>query len=465
MNDLLQSFERLCRDRGDELAIWSRGERRRLSFRQVAEETTAWAGQLAHLRQPGAEAAPVVAVAVGNVAAFVPLVLALFSLEIPVALVESGLSAADKLTLCRRLGLSFLLHREALLVGPGLRSLELSPAISLTRLEEVAPSRPPPGTVLVKVTSGSTGDPVGICLSAPALDAGIGQIAAGMEITGRDRVLMAIPLSHSYGFDNGLLSLVRLGTPLVLEPGYYPSTLLSALAEGEATVFPAVPPMVRALAESDWPQHLPLSRVISAGGPLPPEFACRFRQRSGRFVHQFYGSTETGGISFERHPEEADAPGTVGHPLPGVEVGLDPEGTVTVDSPANFLAYLGQPSRDCRRVRLGDRAEWTAEGRLRLTGRTADLLNVGGRRVSAAAIEATLRELPGVLEAAVVGVSDPLRGDRVVAFLVGAPVTLDGQRLPPGLAPRDLRYIEALPFTSRGKLDRASLKRLAGDRA
>lgn len=463
MINLLQSFERLCRDRGDELAIWSRGERLKLSFGELAEETAAWTSRLAGLGASEATSAPelpIVAVGVGNVAAFVPLVLALFTLDIPVALIDGALPTEDKVALCRRLGLPILLHRDL-----SLPCELLAPGIGLTRLSAVVSSPPPVGTTLVKVTSGSTGEPVGICLSAQALTHGIDQIADGMDLTGQDRILMAIPLSHSYGFDNGLLSLVRLGTPLILEPGFYPAMLLTALAEGEVTFFPAVPPMVRALAEGDWPQSLPLRRVISAGGPLPPEFASRFRQRSGRFVHQFYGSTETGGISFERDPENAAAPGTVGHPLPGVSIELDEEGAVTVDSAANFLAYLGQPRRERRRFKLSDRGEWTSSGRLRLTGRTADLLNVGGRRVSAAAIEATLRELPGVREAAVVGVSDPLRGDRVVAFLVGAPISLDVYRLPQGLAPRDLRYLEALPFTDRGKLDRASLKRLAGSRA
>ncbi len=457
MNDLLESFERQCRDRGAELAIWSRGERLGLSFEDVANDVATWSAKLGAL-EPAIARPWVLALGVGNVAAFVPLVLAAFSLRIPIALVDGALPAEEKLALCRRLGLPGLIHRDTTLIGE-----ELGGGLVFTRPAGVAPCPPPAGTVLVKITSGSTGDPVGICLSAAALDAGIRQIAEGMELTRQDRVLMAIPLSHSYGFDNGLLSLVKVGTPLILEPGYYPAMLLSALSEGGATFFPAVPPMVRALAESDWPRDLPLSRVISAGGPLAAEFASRFAERSGRPVRQFYGSTETGGISFERRPEEPQALGTVGQPLPGVSVSVDSQGSVQVDSAANFIAYLGQPIRDNRVVKLADRGEWTAEGRLRLTGRTADLLNVGGRRVSTAAIEASLRELPGIREAAVVGVADPLRGDRVVAFLVGAPVILEGQRLPPGLAPRDLRYLDALPFTSRGKLDRASLRRLAGE--
>jgi acyl-coenzyme A synthetase/AMP-(fatty) acid ligase len=94
-------------------------------------------------------------------------------------------------------------------------------------------------------------------------------------------------------------------------------------------------------------------------------------------------------------------------------------------------------------------------------GRAADLLNVGGRRVSAAALEAALRGLDGVDDAAVVAVDDALRGDRVIGFVVGAAPVIDPARLPAGLAPRSIRRLDALPYTARGKLDRSALRRLA----
>jgi acyl-CoA synthetase (AMP-forming)/AMP-acid ligase II len=319
--------------------------------------------------------------------------------------------------------------------------------------------------VLVKLTSGSTGDPVGVCLDEPALMAGIAHIVDGMAIAPHDRVLVAIPLSHSYGFDNGVLSLAVHGTPLVLEPSFYPGPLLTALAEGEISFFPAVPPLVRALAETAWPSTLPLRTVICAGAPLPVETARRFRQRSGRYVHQFYGSTETGGISYETAPEEAAADGTVGRPLPGVRLVLCEGGVVTVDSSANFGAHLG---RDCaltrRTVATGDTGELDASGRLRLTGRSADICNVGGRKIPAAALEEALRGATGVEELAVVGVDDPVRGDRIVAFLVARGRTIDLSTLPSGLQPREVRLVETLPYTERGKLDRQALRELARSR-
>jgi acyl-coenzyme A synthetase/AMP-(fatty) acid ligase len=452
MGPIRAAFDRRCRDRPAAPALWSRGEGERLSFGDLARRVAAWERAL---DLPAGEP---LALGVGNSAALVEVFLAALARGIPVLLLDAGLPAAGKLDLCRRLGVGALLHRDPELPGEEL------PGLRLTRLPGVAAATVAPGTVLVKLTSGSIGAPLGICLTEAALAAGIAQIGEGMELCRCDRVLIAIPLAHSYGFDNGVLSLAVLGTPLVLEPSCYPAPLLRALAEGEVSFFPAVPPLIRVLAEVDWPTGLPLTRVVSAGGPLRPDFARRFRQGSGLAVHQFYGSTETGGISFERHPEEAAAEGTVGRPLPGVEVRLGPDGAVAVESPANFHAYFGLAPRGERRVVLADRGEWTPEGRLRLVGRAADLLNVAGRRVSAAALEAALRRLPGVEDAAVVGVEDPLRGDRAVAFVVGLGAPPEPGLLPAGLAPRDVHPVAALPYTERGKLDRRRLLRLVAER-
>ena len=114
-----------------------------------------------------------------------------------------------------------------------------------------------------------------------------------------------------------------------------------------------------------------------------------------------------------------------------------------------------------RAVVTGDLARFTPDGRLRLIGRTADLLNVGGRKVAAVAVEEALRGLSGVADAAVVGVPDPMRGDRTVAFLVTDRWPIELGCLPGRLRPRELRRVERLPHNGRGKLDRAELRRSA----
>lgn len=465
MSVFLESLGRHLRDRGDQLALWSRAEDVRLRFGELAS----WSEELARLI--GHEDGAPVGVATGNCAAFCALFLALRRLGLAFVGIDGSLSCEQKLELCRRLGIGRLIHRHG--EAPAGDRRELGHGL---HLEDLAGERvmPPPGTALIKLTSGSTGDPLGACFDDESLLAGIHQIGAGMEIAASDRVLMAIPLSHSYGFDNGVLSLCALGTPLVLEPSYYPAALLRALQESEATFLPLVPPLVRGVAQppaaatgAGFFADLALRRVICAGGNLLPEAAALFLATTGRPVHNFFGSTETGGITFERDPLAPEALGTVGHPLPGVSIEIDPEGRVQVSSAANTLGHFGPGAavpgagQRGRAVATGDLATFTPEGRLRLLGRSADILNIGGKKVSAMEIESALRALPGVREAAVVGVEDAVRGERSVAFLVAETWPVDVSPLQPRLLPRELHRIDALPYTERGKVDRAFLRTMA----
>jgi long-chain acyl-CoA synthetase len=454
MGPIRLAFERLVREREHELAVWSRAEGLTLTFGEVAERVETWRRLLAPLPKLP------VALSTGNCAAFPELFAALLALDVPVVAMDGSLPLQARLDLCRRLGVTVLLHRDP--AG----GEALAETVRISYLPLATPVEPPAGTALVKLTSGSTGEPVGVCLSEEALAHGIANIVEGMAIRPRDRVLVAIPLSHSYGFDNGVLSLLAHGTPLVLEPGFYPQSLLTALAEGEIDFFPAVPPLVRALGETEWPAGLPLRTVICAGAPLPVETSRRFAARSGRHVHQFYGSTETGGITFERAPHEPGAEGTVGTPLPGVTLELGEAGAVGVRSAASYGGHLGRDAVLATRVvTTGDTGELGADGRLRLTGRTADICNVGGRKIAVVALEEALRGATGVEELAVVGIDDPVRGDRIVAFLVAGQRTVDLSTLPSGLALREVRLVEKLPYTERGKLDRQRLRELARSRA
>ncbi|MEL7060444.1 MAG: class I adenylate-forming enzyme family protein, partial [Acidobacteriota bacterium] len=414
---------------------------------ELARETDAW-------RQRAADWPAPVGVAVGNHPDVVSLFLALSQLGKPMVALEA---TRDIVGLAAACGLPTVVRRgsESSSVDDGSEPQHL----------EVEAAATPPGTVLVKRTSGSTGVPTGVCFDAPSLLAGVRQIAAGMDLSADDRVLLSIPLNHSYGFDNGVLSLAVLGTPLILQPSPLPRPMLRAIHDTEATVLPIVPPLVRALAHVRWPTHQ-LRRVISAGGRLPPQEASAFHRASGRPVHNFYGSSESGGLCFETDPLAAGSVGTVGQPLPGVEIKLagggETPGTVVASSAANRIGRLGSTERlEDRRVRPGDLAEWTEDGRLRLLGRADDVLNVAGRKVRAGEMEAALGALDGVSEAAVVAVEDAARGDLPIAFVVADRWPICSTRLPDRLMPRRLYRLDALPITARGKLDRADLRRRA----
>ncbi len=454
---ILEAFFATCARRGEDLAVLSRGEARSTSFVGLAEQVEQWAEGLQAMLAVSSSAGPrPVALAVGNRGAFIELFFALRRLGRAVVIVDAAASADCRLEICRRFGVGDLIETAAEQAGEA-----LGQGLWLRRLTVVAPVELPPATALVKLTSGSTGEPVGACFDEAALRAGIEQIAAAMELQAGDRALITIPLSHSYGFDNAVLSLAVVGTSLLLEPSFFPHALLRAARDSEATFLPLVPPLVRSLAQADWPAGLRLRRVICAGAPLDEEVAAAFYRVSGLAVHNFYGSSETGGICFERQPLDPAAPGTVGEPLPGVQVELD-DGRVTVLSAANSIGTPGRPGRaPAAAIVTGDTGVWDEGGRLRLTGRSADILNIGGRKVAIARIEQALLQLAGVHQAAVVGVADRSRGDLSMAFLVADRWPIDTRGLAAGLVPRRLSRIDQLPYNSRGKLDRALLRRRA----
>lgn len=427
----------------DAPAIIDLKQGRTQTFKQLLQAVESALGSLAPVR--GA-----VALAVRN-SDLCPLFFAARRLGLTVVLMDAQPSVDDKRRLCRRLGIQWLVHSGA----QGRPAVESVDGVKATPL--------PPGIDIVKLTSGSTGLPSGACFADHDLLLGADHIARGMEITERDRILMLIPLTHSYGFDNGVLLLATLGTPLILESRIFPGDILRALAAGDVTVLPLVPPLVRSLARADWPSLPHLRRVICAGAPLPLACARAFHEVSGVPVHNFYGSSESGGICFEVDPSNPEAGGTVGRPLPGVDVRLGANGRVEVRSEANRRAIWGaeqQLTGDRRTVYPGDAGTWAGE-RLKLTGRAVDLLNVGGRKIAAREIEHRLEQLPGVRQAVVIGMADAMRGDRLVAFLVADSWPISLEAVPRRMRPRESRRLDEMPTTARGKIDRAALRRLA----
>jgi long-chain acyl-CoA synthetase len=459
---LLEALARQVRDLRDREALRSEGEGLSVRFGTLGERVAAWA---AALRKARLEEGELVALAVGNVAAFPELFFALRQAGAAALAVDDGATPAGFSEVCRAMGAAASLHRRPDWGGEPLEGAP-DPSVRLARTR--AGRRPPAATGLVKLTSGSTLNPRGACFTDGALAEGIAHIAEAMSLTRADRVLVSIPLSHSYGFDNGVLSLAWAGTPLVLQPDVLPAALLRTIREREVTFFPAVPALVRALARAAWPAGLRLRGVISASAPLSPEAARAFHEASGVPVAQFFGATECGGISFETRPEDPEAQGTVGFPLPGVRIEIHPEEGVRVHSAANRSALLPEAPDVPPWVATGDRAERTPGGRLRLLGRIRPLGNVGGVKVDLGAIDAFLRGLPGVEDAVTMALEDPARGHRLVSCVETRAHTPESllelcrERLSAREIPAEIRVM-SLPRTPRGKLDRSAVAGLLGE--
>ena len=350
--------------------------------------------------------------------------------------------------------------------------------VRLTLLDS-AFARFDPEVAVLKLTSGSTGAPRGIVTPSAALVADDAQLAVSMGLEEGERILAAIPMSHSYGLSSVAMPALMRGSRLVVPDGDGPFDGVEAALAGNVTFLPTVPAYLQALLRTSQPPPLPpsLRLVITAGAPLPPEVATRFRAVYDRPVQVFYGASECGGICFDREGGAGER-GTLGTPVDGVRITLEPAekggdvGVVTVSSPAVTACYHPEPD-----PRLGGGLFLTSDlgafryGELVLLGRCDDLINVRGKKVNPREVEEVLTALAGVDEAVVLGVPAPEGGGEVVRAVVacraggpGAEVVLSWcrSRLAPHKVPRGVMVVESLPRTARGKLDRVALRALAG---
>lgn len=331
----------------------------------------------------------------------------------------------------------------------------------------------------VKLTSGSTGEPRGILVDEEALLADDEALTKTMGLGAAERILAAVPLTHSYGLASIVLpALVRGAMVILPDQDAGPLGPLRAAHALGATFFPTVPAYLDALLRRSTPPPWPasLALTITAGAPLRPDTASRFRRTYGRPVHVFYGSSETGGITYDREGGAGER-GTVGPAVAGVRIELEESGrdgaagVVTVRSPAVARGYwpAAVPGRlDAGLFRSGDVARWV-DGELELGGRTDDLINIHGKKVNPREVEAVVATLPGVDEVVVIGAHSPGRVEELLRAVIACPAGLLSPqdvvawcrpRLAEHKVPRSVVLLPTLPRTARGKIDRVALRTL-----
>jgi len=350
--------------------------------------------------------------------------------------------------------------------------------VAVRALAAPAAPAPPTGAVLLKVTSGTTGEPRAVALSDDALESGVAQIVSTMGLVPGDRSLVTIPLAHSYAFDNVVLTLLLYGMPAVLARDLTPRRLLGVARDARATVLPTVPFLIDVLARSADARPLPdLRLVISAGAPLPVAARERFHAVFGLRPRTFYGATECGGIAFDRDGDATVPEGCVGTPLDGVRIERedadeDGVGRVVVRSASVALGHHppspagseGDVELTPGVFRTADLGRLDEAGRLHLVGRVRDVVNLGGRKVYPAEVERVIRAVPGVRDAVVFGVARSSVSDALRAVVAAEPsVTREAiaeacaARLARFKVPRTIKIVSELPRTARGKLDRRKL--------
>lgn len=327
----------------------------------------------------------------------------------------------------------------------------------------------------IRLTSGSTGEPRGIGLTSEALLTDDEAIRSTMELE-NERALAAIPLSHAYGFSSLFLPALTQGWLLAIPDGISPFAAIDAAITSKITFLPTVPAYIEVLLKMKTPPPLPatLRRVITAGAPLRPEIAGQFREAFGLPVHVFYGASEVGGICYDRHGGAAER-GTLGAPLDGVKVILAPDpglgdgdGIVNVVSPAAAVGYLPNGDEILRngRFQTSDIGSFE-DGELRLLGRVDGIVNVRGKKVAPQEIESVLTALIGVDESIVMGIPELSTSGETLGAVVAGNDTMPPvddirnwcrEHLAVHKIPRRIVRVEALPRTTRGKIDRKLVK-------
>lgn len=330
-----------------------------------------------------------------------------------------------------------------------------------SRLEALAGAmrRRDPEACLIKLTSGTTGQPRALTFTARQLLADAGQVTSTMGIGRRDLNYALVPLGHSYGLGNLTIPLLAQGIPIVCGSAFLPQAIAADFARWRPTVFPGVPAVWRALAASE--VELPGLRLgISAGSPLPVGVARDFAERLGLRLHSFYGSSETGGVSYD-HTGQSALSGDVGRALRGVRLKAQAGARLRVASAAVLTLGNRRRAGNLGAWIMPDRAVLDAQGRVTLLGRRGTTVKIAGRRVSLSEVSGRLRRLPGVREAwaGVTAGSDPVLGG-VVATDRTAP-ELRAELLADTAAwkvPRKLVIVSALPATGRGKINTRALQ-------
>jgi len=275
----------------------------------------------------------------------------------------------------------------------------------------------------------------------------------------------SIHFGHSYGLGNLVVPLFLQGTAILTGIAPLPHALAAAIERWRPTVFPSVPPILRALAESDIPARRlrSLRTVISAGAPLPPSVAADFLRRFRRKVHGFYGSSETGGITYDRSGDPSLSGRGVGRPLPGVTLAPGRGGRFWVRSPAVHTIGNRNQSGGMGRHSPPDLGALGRNRELSLLGRSGRLVKIAARRLDLREVEEALRRLPGVHDAWVA--LNPARPDQLAAVVAGQLAEAEARaglfpHLAPWKIPRRWVVVPEFPLTSRGKPDTRRLHSL-----
>ena len=452
--ELWRRFERTASARPYRLAVASPDES--LTFADVL----AIAKQMSvAFSESGVRAGALVHVALPNVPAFVPAVLALSRLAAIIGLVPSKYRESEFRALHERAPPFAYLTTAALapaieraVAGCTRRAITIagcpfdfelifpargSPHGSQTHPGETGSIRRREGLEVILFTSGSTGVPKGVGRTAGNLVSEARNVVETLAIDPTDRILVPVSISHAYGFHYGLLPMAFTGAVISMHRTFVPARVLGELASGGVAVCLGVPSIYRILVALGQSHVADLSHIrylLSSTASLSAHVITEFHSRFNACICQAYGASETGAISVHVPSRVLERPSSVGVAARNVEmlvigpdgelVATGQEGEVVVRSGSVSAGYVTDPTGDRSRVfssvgngmfeyRTGDIGVIDEEGFLFVRGRKDDVINVGGMKVYPSEVAQILGACPGVDEAHVLGIEDTA-GERVV---------------------------------------------------
>jgi malonyl-CoA/methylmalonyl-CoA synthetase len=355
-------------------------------------------------------------------------------------------------------------------------------AHATARLPEVASDR----RAMILYTSGTTSRPKGVVTTYDNITAQITSLVEAWEWSADDRIVLCLPLHHVHGIINVVSCALWSGATCEMLPRFDANAAWERIASGNVTLFMAVPTvyvkLIAAWEAAPAERRSALSQacaklrlMVSGSAALPVSTLERWKEISGHTLLERYGMTEIG-MALSNPYRGVRIPGSVGTPLPSVEVHLVGEtgeavapgtqGEIEVRGPSVFKEYWGKPEATQNAFRdgwfrTGDTAV-VENGVYRILGRTnIDIIKTGGHKVSALEIEEVLREHPAIVECAVVGVPDLEWGERVAAAVVlndGDTLDLPSLRawarelLAAHKLPSRLLVLDSLPRNAMGKV-------------
>ncbi len=371
---------------------------------------------------------------------------------------------------------------EALLSGPAWEDANDAQQI-------LARHRPGPDDVTQLIyTSGTTGEPKGVMHSANTVMANIVPYAQRLRLDAEDVVLMASPMAHQTGFMYGLMMPILLKASVVLQDIWEPKKAIELIRTEGVTFTMASTPFLTDLAKTvtETGQGVPSLRTfLCAGAPIPGPLVEQARAALGAKIVSAWGMTENGAVTLTKLDDDDERSfSTDGCPLPGVEVQVvdgddkplpvGETGRLMLRSCSNFGGYLHRPHLNGTDADdwfdTGDLARIDAQGYIRITGRSKDVIIRGGENIPVVEIESLLYRHPAVAMAAIVAYPDERLGERACAVVVpktGQTIDLPevveylkAQKVAVQYIPERLVVMDAMPATPSGKIQKFKLREL-----